>query len=127
MVPDMALRADMVTIDCDDPSALAEFWTEALGYVVAADFSGEYLLLRPAPVTGGPPPAGVTVGLQRVAEPRQGKNRVHLDLRADDRRTEVQRLAAIGAKIIDEHLTPGYSWTVLEDPQGNVFCIGADE
>ncbi len=127
MVPDMALRADMVTIDCDDPRALAEFWTRALGYAVVADHSGEYLLLRPAPVTGSTAPVGVTVGLQQVAEPRQGKNRVHLDLRADDRPTEVQRLAGIGAKILDEHRMPGFSWTVLEDPQGNVFCVGADE
>jgi catechol 2,3-dioxygenase-like lactoylglutathione lyase family enzyme len=119
----MALRADMVTIDCSEPRTLAEFWTRALGYAVVADYDGEYLMLRPAAVTDG----GFTLGLQRVPEPRVGKNRVHLDLRADDRASEVQRLAGLGAKILDEHGMPGFGWTVLEDPQGNVFCVGAEE
>ena len=47
MVPCMALTAHMVTIDCVDPTSLAEFWSQALGYVQVADLGG-YLILRPA-------------------------------------------------------------------------------
>ncbi len=38
MVPDMALSANMVTIDCVDPGSLAQFWTQALGYRIRHDF-----------------------------------------------------------------------------------------
>jgi predicted enzyme related to lactoylglutathione lyase len=120
MVPGMALRANQVTIDCADPRALAGFWTRALDYTVIADYDW-YLVLRPAT------PPGFTLGLQRVPAPRTGKNTVHVDLHADDRETEVARLTGLGAKIVDEHHIPGYAWSVLSDPEGNVFCVGADE
>ncbi len=121
MVPDMALRANMVTIDCADPRALAGFWTQALDYTVVADFGGGYLLLR------GASDDALTLGLQRVPEPRTGKNRVHLDLRTDDRPAELARLTDLGASVVDEQHLPGFGWSVLTDPEGNVFCVGADE
>jgi predicted enzyme related to lactoylglutathione lyase len=121
MVPDMALRANMVTIDCADPGVLAPFWTQALGYRILHDFEGWYVLL------GGDSPDAIQVGLQRVPEPWGGKNRVHLDLRADDRTAEVSRLTDLGAKIVDEQRMPGFAWSVLEDPEGNVFCVGGAE
>jgi Glyoxalase-like domain len=98
------MRADiaMVTIDCTDPKELAQFWTEALGTTIAQDIEGEYLVLAPA--TEG----GVALGLQKVPEPKAGKNRAHVDL---------------CATVIDEHVHPGFAWTALTDPAGNEFCI----
>jgi catechol 2,3-dioxygenase-like lactoylglutathione lyase family enzyme len=118
MVRGMALTAHMVTIDCADPKTLAGFWSEALGYVQVADLGG-YLILRPADGS----PGGLTVSLQEVPEPRVGKNRVHLDLEATDRSAEVARLVDLGAVTVREHTYSGYAWTVLEDPEGNVFCV----
>jgi len=118
MVRVMALTAHMVTIDCADPKGLAGFWSEALGYVQVADLGG-YLILRPADGS----PGGLTVSLQEVPEPRVGKNRVHLDLEATDRSAEVARLVDLGAVTVREHTYSGYAWTVLEDPEGNVFCV----
>ena len=118
MVRGMALTAHMVTIDCADPKSLAGFWSEALGYVQVADLGG-YLILRPADGS----PGGLTVSLQEVPEPRVGKNRVHLDLEATDRLAEVARLVDLGAIAVREHSYSGYAWTVLEDPEGNVFCV----
>jgi len=66
---------------------------------------------------------GLTVSLQEVPEPRVGKNRVHLDLEATDRSAEVARLVDLGAVTVREHTYSGYAWTVLEDPEGNVFCV----
>jgi catechol 2,3-dioxygenase-like lactoylglutathione lyase family enzyme len=118
MVRGMALTAHMVTIDCADPKTLAGFWSEALGYVQVADLGG-YLILRPADGS----PGGLTVSLQEVPEPKVGKNRVHLDLEATDRTAEVARLVDLGAIAVREHTYSGYAWTVLEDPEGNVFCV----
>jgi predicted enzyme related to lactoylglutathione lyase len=115
----MALRIGMVTIDSVDPRSLAAFWTAALDMNVVADHGGEYLMLRGA--------GDLIVGVQRVSEPTAGKNRVHLDLSTKDRMAEVARLRGIGADVVDEHQLPGFAWTVLRDPDGNVFCVGAEE
>ncbi|MQA81253.1 MAG: VOC family protein [Streptosporangiales bacterium] len=114
----MALSIGMVTIDCVDPRGLAKFWTAALGTEVMMDMDGAFLMLAPSS-DGGP-----AVALQQVPEPRTGKNRVHIDLRADDREREIERLTALGATVVDEQVVPGLTWTVLTDPEDNVFCVG---
>ncbi len=69
------------------------------------------------------PEGGLSLGLQRVPEPRAGKNRVHIDLGAEDREQEVKRLVALGATEQAQHEVPGFAWTVLSDPEGNEFCV----
>jgi predicted enzyme related to lactoylglutathione lyase len=110
----MALSIGMVTIDCSDPQSQAGFRPAALGTTVAGDY-GEVVLLAGTPA----------LGLQKVSEPRAGKNRVHLDLHTDDRAAEVARLTALGASTLAEHSAPGLWWTVLADPEGNEFCVGS--
>lgn len=118
----MALTAGMVTIDCADPGKLAAFWTEAAGYEVTWQHGNEFVMLAPAGRDG------IRLGLQRVPEPRAGKNRAHVDWQSDDRRGEVERLVGLGATVLGEHDVPGLSWTVLTDPEGNEFCVsGAHE
>ena len=51
------------------------------------------------------------------------KNRVHLDLAADDRSAEVGRLQLLGATVLAEHEVPGLAWTVLADPESKEFCV----
>ncbi len=108
----MALSIGMVTIDCSDPQSLAGFWTAALDTTVAGDY-GDFVAL-----TGTP-----ALGLQKVAEPRTGKNRVHVDLHTDNRAAEVARLTALGATVLAAGNAPGMWWTVLADPEGNEFCV----
>jgi catechol 2,3-dioxygenase-like lactoylglutathione lyase family enzyme len=111
----------MVTIDCANPARLAEFWTEALGAKIVHTVEDQFLVM--APEAQGRP----LLGLQRVPEPKAGKNRVHVDLITEDREAEVRRLVGLGATELDEHKLPGYTWTVLVDPDGNEFCIGSEE
>ena len=74
-----------------------------------------------APRPGRP---GVNVGsLQVVPERRVGKNRLHLDLYTTDRDGEVGRLLEIGATIHARTPEPGEDFVVLEDPEGNLFCV----
>ena len=113
----MGLTVGMVTIDCAEPQKLAEFWTAALGVGVQGDYGDFVFLQRPA--DGGP-----VLGLQRVPEPRSGKNRIHVDLTGGPRATEVPRLVGLGASVVGEHEVPGLRWTVLADPEGNQFCLG---
>ena len=51
------------------------------------------------------------------------KNRLHLDLRPDDRDAEVARLEALGADRVDIGQGGDESWVVMADPEGNEFCV----
>ena len=59
-----------------------------------------------------------------VPEPRQGKNRLHLDLVSADRTAAVERAVQLGARKVGEFDEYGTQWTTLADPEGNVFDIG---
>ena len=58
-------------------------------------------------------------------EPKVTKNRVHLDLHADDPVAEAERLCGFGATTrtaLQEQ--GGFRWLVMADPEGNEFCVG---
>jgi hypothetical protein len=59
-----------------------------------------------------------------VPEGRSGKNRLHFDLCTTDadQATELTRLLALGARR-STTIVPGGRWIVLEDPEGNEFCL----
>ncbi len=116
----MNLTIGGITIDSTEPRQLAEFWTKALDLEVVFDADSWYVQLRSR--GDGPP---VYVGLQKVPEKRAGKNRVHLDLASDDREGEIKRLESLGATIGETHEMPSLTWTVLQDPEGNEFCVGS--
>ena len=65
----------------------------------------------------------------KVPEPKVGKNRFHLDLLTDGSMSdEVDRLIKLGARFVEvrqdpETLDNPDTWTVLEDLEGNVFCV----
>ncbi|MDI3390720.1 VOC family protein [Streptomyces sp. B-S-A8] len=111
----------VVTLDCVDTEAQAKFWLaalEPLEYRRALD-APPYLSL-----TG--PASGPTLLLQQVPEPKQGKNRMHLDLDFGhaDLTAEVDRLERLGAQRTTGELTEhGFRWVVLTDPEGNEFCV----
>ncbi|MDR1387671.1 MAG: VOC family protein [Propionibacteriaceae bacterium] len=110
----MSLDPVHVTIDTQDPRRLAAWWAEQTGGRVALDLGGFVLVSTPA---------GMGLGFQLVAEPTPDKNRLHLDCAASDVAAETERLIAAGASLVARHDTPGFSWTVLSDPDGNQFCV----
>ena len=112
----MASRIHAITIDCLDAERLAEFWAAALGYE-RRELSGEFLVL------GDPHDAGPRLLFQRVSEPKSVKNRVHLDLTAEDEEAEVERLVTLGAARVGRIERDGGGWTVMVDPEGNEFCV----
>ena len=106
----------VVVVDCHDPERLARFWAELLGYEVT-DVDEEGISIT------APDGSGVGLDFFRVPEDKQVKNRLHLDLRPDDRDAEVARALALGATRADVGQGPEVSWVVLADPEGNEFCI----
>ena len=117
----MGVRIQCMNIDCHDPSLLARFWEDALGWRQTYEEGDEVVLEPPE----GSPEDGVVPDLLffRVPEDKTLKNRLHFDLRPDDQGAEVQRLIRLGARRVSIGQAPDSSWVVLADPEGNEFCV----
>ena len=64
------------------------------------------------------------MSLDQYPDKRSGKrSRLHLDLYTNDQEGEVRRLVKIGATRYPWRYTPGDDYVVLEDPDGNLFCV----
>jgi hypothetical protein len=107
-----------LVLDCAEPETLAMFWREALDY---REYYTDAKLAVLVPKNGIASP----LLLQRVPEPKAGKNRMHLDIVVDDIEAEVDRLQALGAHRIDEGVQSfeGTRWVRMSDPEQNEFCV----
>ena len=67
---------------------------------------------------------GAHLALMLSDTPVQPRPRIHLDLYADNQAGEVARLLDLGASAVDWELYPeDADFIVLEDPDGNRFCV----
>jgi hypothetical protein len=116
----MTLRLGEIVIDCADHEVVVAFWLAAMGDCRRVDVNEQYVAVVPLePAVGRP-----ALLFQKVPEPKVVKNRVHLDLRGESMAAEVVRLTALGATIAAERsLGEDVRWTVMEDPEGNEFCV----
>ena len=105
-----------IVLDCTDPESLAPFWAEALGYRIQGA-RDPYVALVPEV---GDAPRFI---LQRVPEPRPGKNRMHIDIKTTDMEADATRLEKIGASRLVSPPESGGDWIVMCDPEGNEFCV----
>ena len=107
-------------IDCNDLDSMVAFWGEILGLEPKVRYPGYVFMSRVS--AGGP-----ALAFQKVAEPRVGKNRIHLDLTAADPAAFITRVIELGGSRVEDHEMDGFHWTVLSDPEGNVFCVSEAE
>jgi len=117
----MGLRLHSVTFDCTDPGDLAEFWAAVTGYRVESRSPFFAELRGDGPDGGGFGPRMMFI---QVPEAKAAKNRVHLDLGADDLDREVDRVLGLGAELVGRYEEWGVTWATFRDPGGNEFCIG---
>jgi predicted enzyme related to lactoylglutathione lyase len=123
-------RGDLVVvIDCRDLDRAARFWAAALGYVAEGEAAegeatqeaggGVYRSLRPHDGQG------IEILLQRTADTKVAKNRLHLDLRTRDLAAEVRRVTVLGATVLTgvPVRENGWTWHILADPDSNEFCV----
>jgi predicted enzyme related to lactoylglutathione lyase len=113
-----------LVLDCSDPTELARFWSEALGYTTLGG-AGNYVMLV------DPDSVRPKLLLQAVPEAKTTKNRMHLDIETPDVEDEATRLESLGARRLEEDLRTehGSNWVIMSDPEGNEFCVcdgGAD-
>ena len=108
-----------------DVARARAFWTAALGYVPRdpepddAEPDNTWAVLVP------PDGAGAQLALMLSGTPPQPRPRVHLDLYAADQATEISRLTGLGARVVEDWAgyTDDSDFVVLEDPDGNRFCV----
>lgn len=135
-----------VTFDAHEPKQLGQFWCAVLGYIEQppppgfadidsfldsvdwpkdqrADF---YAIVDP----DGKLPR---MYFQRVPEGKTAKNRLHLDVnvgaglsgeqRSAATRKKADELVALGATEVREADERGERWIVMQDIEGNEFCL----
>jgi hypothetical protein len=106
-----------VTFMTGDPKRLADFWSAALDLPERRDDAAETLI---ADADWHYP----RLTFQLVTDVDDRSTRVHLDITADDRPAEIERLVGLGATEMGTvTLDGGWSWTVMRDPDGNELCV----
>jgi hypothetical protein len=119
----MALRLAMVNGKARDTATLGRFWAEALGWQVFRDRPGA-TAVGPAGFAW-PDPAALCLDFIAVPDPATVRGRLHLDLAT----TSAAHQAQLVARLRETGATPAdvgqgdVPWTVLADPEGNVFCV----
>src|SRR5690606_9715267 len=114
----MAMTLSMVTFDTTDADSLATWWAEQTGGEVVERNDGWFVM-----VAGGTLP--VLLAFQKIEDPTPGKNRIHLDLTAQDLDAEVDRLLGAGATLVARRGDESCRWVTLADPQCTQFCVAA--
>jgi predicted enzyme related to lactoylglutathione lyase len=117
------LTFGVLALGVSDVQRAAEFWSAALGYTLREDGFGGWAKVL-VPPDGA---AGTAIALQRSQTPPEDHPRLHIDLHvadASEQQAEVARLVSLGATRIDWDSYPDDpDFVVLEDPEGNRFCI----
>ena len=112
----MKLSWEALTIDARDPSACAHWWAETLGWEVVSETSAGVEVRCPGSATA-------SLFFVPVTDEKITKNRLHLDLYAEDQAAAVEQLRARGAERVDIGQGEDADCVVLRDPQGNEFCL----
>jgi predicted enzyme related to lactoylglutathione lyase len=111
----MRARIDEIVFDCADPAALVRFWAALVGGE-PHDRSPDWSYIDV--------PEFTRLAFQRVPEGKSAKNRVHIDLVADDIPAFSAGAVALGAKLSGGIVSQEVGdFQVLLDPEGNEFCF----
>ena len=113
------LKIGSVVIDCVNFDGMLSFWQEALRYIPRNPAMGGWVVLR------DPSGRNTNVSLNQVqpSEKLTGRNWLHFDLYTTDQKREIERLLKLGAARHPQEYGPDDDFVVLEDPDGNLFCV----
>jgi len=111
------MRIGSIVIACVEFDRMLAFWQEALHYVPREPAKGGWVVLR------DPEGRAPNVSLNQVPARRIAKSQLHLDLYTNDQEAEVERLVKLGAIRYPWRYPPGADYVVLQDPDGNLFCV----
>lgn len=98
-----------------DVHRAVEFWTAALNYQLAYPAAEDWAILVPKEGEG------IQLSINRISSPKAKRH--HIDLFADNQQEEVERLLSLGATRKEWNYEPDADYVVLNDPDGNPFCV----
>ncbi|MCG8352647.1 MAG: hypothetical protein MI924_33185 [Chloroflexales bacterium] len=111
------VRIGSIVIRCYEFERMVQFWQAALQYIVGHTDEGFVILKDPSG-------KGPNVSLDQAFVKRTGQRSwLHLDLYTPDQSGEVERLVSLGAAHYPWRYEPHADYVVLEDPDGNLFCV----
>lgn len=108
-----------VAIDCNDLESMTEFWSAMTGFEKVWGNDTYNFLQHPDARRPG-------IVMQKVPEKPSAKTRIHIDLDAvgaADEEAAIAEAVSLGASVVKSYEEVGARWTVMTDPEGNVFCI----
>jgi catechol 2,3-dioxygenase-like lactoylglutathione lyase family enzyme len=111
------LKIGSIVIDCINFDAMLAFWQEALHYVPREPAKGGWVVLQ------DPERRNPNISLNQVSKRLVGRNWLHFDHYTSDKEGDVKRLLKLGATRHRQTYEPGDDFIVLEDPDGNLFCV----
>jgi catechol 2,3-dioxygenase-like lactoylglutathione lyase family enzyme len=112
------MRIGSIVIRCYEFERMLTFWQAALRYVSREPAKDGWVVLR------DPEGRGPNLSLDRAPERRSGKRSwLHLDLYTNDAEDEVDRLVRLGATRYPWRYRTDADFVVLENPDGNLFCV----
>ena len=142
------MRVLQIVFDSRDPASLSRFYAEALHYRLQDPPQrfkswNAYLKAQGIPEDEwdnaspiiDPEGRGPRIYFQELDTPKLGKNRIHIDVNASDGlgvslakrkeqiNSEVSRLLSLGARKQHELEEMGEYCVVMQDPEGNEFCV----
>jgi catechol 2,3-dioxygenase-like lactoylglutathione lyase family enzyme len=115
----MTTRLQALAFDANDPELLTRFWSGVLRLEIADDPSGGKVLLPPDEL-------GFPLRFLPVPNEKWGHNQMHFDLTsatADEQQATVARALELGGRHHDVGPEFDEDHVVLEDPEGNEFCV----
>jgi predicted enzyme related to lactoylglutathione lyase len=117
---DGMLEIGTTVLTVEDMDRAGDFWRTALGYVNRREPSDDWVILDPPEGPHG----RASIALSKTGYPQHYPPRLHLDLYASDQQAELARLRSLGARDVDwDGYPPGADYVVMEDTEGNRFCV----
>lgn len=110
------VRMAAIVINARDLERVADFWKALLEVGERQRVPGFVWLDRP-------PGLGLSLAVQQVEAPTDGRNRLHLDFGAADAAAAAERIVALGGIELERHAMGDFEWVVFADPEGNEFCV----
>jgi catechol 2,3-dioxygenase-like lactoylglutathione lyase family enzyme len=111
------MRIGSIVIHCHEFDRMVESWQEALHYFPGAPAKDGRVVLC------DPEGKGPNLSFQARETRAPHRSWIHLDLYSPVRDQEVVRLVALGALRYTWKYRSGANFVVLEDPDGNLFCV----
>ena len=117
MMAESGVRIGSIVIHCFEFDRMVEFWQQVLQYKPRKSATSDWTVLY------DPEKKGPNLSFQKRDRRRDRRNWLHLDLYTHDQKNEVERIVKLGGKRYPWRYEPHADYVVLEDPDGNLFCV----